>query len=60
MVDLTKCDDKILIVIGNLLRRAEPIPKSVLSAFGPSKDLHINLKRAGKVTFYCFIAGSIC
>ena len=42
MVDLTEYDNKIRIVIGNLLRRAEPIPKSVLSAFGPSKDLHIN------------------
>ena len=42
MVDLTEYDNKIRMVIGNLLRRAEPIPKSVLSAFGPSKDRHIN------------------
>jgi hypothetical protein len=35
-------DEKIRLVIGNLLSKADQVSKTVLSAYDPSKDLHVN------------------
>ena len=44
---MTQDDEKIRIVIGNLLSKAEQVSKTVLSSFDPSKVLDANAKILG-------------
>ncbi len=50
-VDIPKFDEKIQLVIGNLLSKADPLSKSVLTAFDPSKYVSVNQSVLGGSRF---------